>query len=200
MKKKIITVFILTILISTIVLPASGHNNPEKTNLVSFQNETHYSHKVSLMGIIKDMNDGKITSFTTACVFSILQFDFNGTRSYWTWISRNAQMEFPMKLYEFRGILRKHFVWGVFNFPQITVSPASINHAEPAEINITVARDDLGIPDVWVGIEIPGISGEMNSTTDENGKAIFVFTPPTTGNIIINIENNTIPLTVNVTA
>ena len=47
---------------------------------------------------------------------------------------------------------------------------------------------------------IPGLTGEMNTTTDVNGEATFAFTPPTTGDITIKIENRTSTTKVPVTS
>lgn len=75
--------------------------------------------------------------------------------------------------------------------PDVTPSPASIPFDKPATLKVTVTGRGTGLADVFVSIVIPGLTGERNTTTDSNGEATFSFTPPTTGNIIIKIENRT---------
>jgi hypothetical protein len=200
MKKNAITVIIFIMLISIIVLPASADNKSRNVDIISNENEIYYSSKVFLFGIIKETHSTNITSFTTVCVFAIVIKDCNGTKTSRVGISKNAQMDFPMKLYRFRGILLKHFICGVFQFPKVSASPASLPFNIPAEVELTVTSRGIGLENIWVSIIIPGLQGEMNTTTNANGKATFAFTPPTTGNVTIKIENNTIPITIKVTA
>ncbi len=199
MKKKTVVVFILTMLISTIVLPASGDNNFERAKVILNQNDTFYSSKVVLIGIIKEVHSGDMTSFTAVCVFGVFLHNCNGTKIPILTFYKNSQMDFPIKLYQFGGILIKHFICGVFKFPKVSASPASIPYNKPAEVELTVTGRGTGLENVWISIVIPGLTGEMNTTTDANGKATFAFTPPTTGNVTIKIENNTIPITIKVT-
>jgi len=82
----------------------------------------------------------------------------------------------------------------------VTASPASIPYNKPTNLKITTSGRGTGLANVWVSIIIPGLTGEMNTTTGANGEATFAFTPPTTGNIIIKIENRTSTTKVSVTA
>ncbi len=84
--------------------------------------------------------------------------------------------------------------------PDVSASPASLPCNKLAMLDITTTGRGVGLPNVWVSIEIPGLTGEMDTATDAAGKATFVFTPPTTGDIIIKIENRTSTTKVSVTS
>ena len=195
MKKKIIGILICILLITTI-FTISGIDFSERLDIVINQNEKYYTAKAFLGGFIKDMQSGNITSFTEIRVLNIIFNDYNGTKIPMMGISRNAETQFDMKLYQFKGLLLKHFICGVIDFPKVTASPGSIPYSEPAELEIFVTKNDVGVSGVLVNISIPGISGELSTHTDPNGKSLFAFTPPSTGNITIEIENEKIPLTV----
>ena len=74
--------------------------------------------------------------------------------------------------------------------PDVTPTPASLAYNQPAELQLLISGRGVGLANVWVSIEVPGLSGEMNTTTISDGTATFAFIPPTTGNIVIKIENN----------
>lgn len=82
----------------------------------------------------------------------------------------------------------------------VQASPASIPYNKPAEVTLTVSGRDTGLENVWVSMIIPGLTGELNTTTDENGEALFAFTPPTTGEIEIRVENRTSETKIRVTS
>lgn len=82
----------------------------------------------------------------------------------------------------------------------VSASPSSIPYNKPAEVELTVSGRGVGLENVWVSLIIPGLTGEMNTTTDADGKATFAFTPPTTGTIEIRIENRTSDTTIPVTS
>jgi len=199
MKKKIIGILICILLITTI-FPVSGLNKSERLDKILNQNDTYYSSKVILFGIIKEMQSGNTTSFTTVYVFCITINNYNGTKTSVMNISKKSEMDFNMKLYQFKGILLKHFICGIFEFPKISASPGSIPFALPAELEITVTANGVGLNHILVNISIPGIYKEMSTHTNTNGKSLFAFIPPTTGKIKIEIENKRIPLTVEITS
>ncbi|UCD13882.1 MAG: hypothetical protein JSW60_00245 [Thermoplasmatales archaeon] len=199
MKKQAMVVLIFIILILTIVLPASGNDDSDRVEKVLNQNVKFHTSKVILFGIIKEMQSGNMTSFTTVHVFCITINNYNGTKIPVMNLSKNSEMDFNMKLYQFRGILLKHFICGIFKFPKVSASPGSMPFGLPAELEITVAANGIGLNHILVNISIPGISGEMSTHTNANGKSLFAFTPPSTGEIKIEIENKRIPLTVEIT-
>jgi len=80
MKKKIIGILICILLITTI-FPVSGLNKSERLDKILNQNDTYYSSKVILFGIIKEMQSGNTTSFTTVYVFCITINNYNGTKT-----------------------------------------------------------------------------------------------------------------------
>ncbi len=82
----------------------------------------------------------------------------------------------------------------------VTPMPGSIPYSEPAELEIKLTGRGTPLPDLLVNISIPGISGEMSTRTDANGVALFAFTPPTTGDIAIEVENRTTEVEVPVTS
>jgi len=82
----------------------------------------------------------------------------------------------------------------------VMASPSSIPYNKPAEVTLTVTGRDVGLENVWVSLIIPGLTGEMNTTTDADGKALFAFTPPTTGYIEILVENRTSDTKIRVTS
>ncbi|MEM0492779.1 MAG: hypothetical protein QXS02_02310 [Candidatus Thermoplasmatota archaeon] len=82
----------------------------------------------------------------------------------------------------------------------VTPSPRTLPYNKPAELRILVSGRGTGLEDVFVSIVVPGLSGQMNSTTDADGYVTFAFTPPTTGDIRIKIENRTSSTKVKVTA
>lgn len=84
--------------------------------------------------------------------------------------------------------------------PDVTPSPRSLPYNKPATLSILVSGRGTGLEDVFVSIVVPGLSGQMNSTTDSSGHVTFSFTPPTTGDITIKIENRTSNVKVRVTA
>jgi len=73
----------------------------------------------------------------------------------------------------------------------VSASPGSLVYNSPAELELTVTGRGTGLGNVFTSIIIPGLSGEMNTTTSADGTATFAFTPPTTGEIAIKIENRT---------
>lgn len=84
--------------------------------------------------------------------------------------------------------------------PDVAASPASIPYNKPTELTITVSgRGDL-LEGVFVSIVVPGLTGERNTSTIADGTATFAFTPPTTGDILIKIENRTSETKVPVTS
>jgi len=70
-------------------------------------------------------------------------------------------------------------------------TPKSLVYNKPATLTLSVTGRGTGLGGVWTSIIIPGLTGEMNTTTSADGKATFSFTPPTTGKIKIKIENRT---------
>jgi hypothetical protein len=198
MNKKIIG-FLISILLITTIFTASGIDNSERFDVVIHQNELYHTVKEFIVGLIKDMQSENITSFTEILVLHIFLEDYNGTKMGGMGISMKTETKFDMRLHQFKGLLLKHFICGVVNYPKVTVSPSAIPYAEPAELEIFVTKNDVGVSGVLVNISIPGISGEMSTHTDPNGLSLFAFTPPTTGNITIEIENQIIyPLKVRV--
>ncbi|UCF11876.1 MAG: hypothetical protein JSW06_07455 [Thermoplasmatales archaeon] len=91
---------------------------------------------------------------------------------------------------------------GIFpvKIADVTASPSSIAYNEPTELEVTVTGRGAGLGNVFVSIMIPGLTGEMNTTTLADGTATFAFTPPTTGEITIAIENRTSDTKVPVTS
>ncbi len=84
--------------------------------------------------------------------------------------------------------------------PDVTPSATAIPYNQPAQLALTVSGRGAGLANVWTSIIVPGLSGEMNSTTDADGKVTFAFTPPSTGTITVKIENRTSSTTIRVTA
>jgi hypothetical protein len=83
----------------------------------------------------------------------------------------------------------------------VTATPTTLPYNEPATLQILISgRGTTPLEGVWVSVIIPGLTGEMNTTTDADGMAIFAFTPPTTGYIKINVENRTSSTKVRVTS
>ena len=82
----------------------------------------------------------------------------------------------------------------------VSVFPNALPFNVVANLEITVTGRNVGLANVLVGIDVPGIPTTLETNTDENGKAKFAFEAPTTGKIIITIENRTSDKTVLVTA
>jgi hypothetical protein len=82
----------------------------------------------------------------------------------------------------------------------VTPTPGSIPYSEDAELEILLTGRGTPLKDLLVNISIPGISGEMSTRTNANGIALFAFTPPTTGNIKIEVENRTTDIEVPITS
>ncbi|UCF11648.1 MAG: hypothetical protein JSW06_06255 [Thermoplasmatales archaeon] len=199
MKKILVGIIVCMLLIIT-VLPVLGNNDSKRLNIALNQNEKYHTTKAIILGIIKDMQSGNITSYTSVRVLYFIIHDYNGTKIPLFGMSINSKTVFDKKLNQFRGILLKHFICGIVKFPKVTASPGSLEFGQPAELEILVTVNDEGVSDVLVNISIPGISEEMSTYTDTNGKSLFAFTPPSTGEIKIEIENKRIPLTVEIMA
>jgi hypothetical protein len=73
----------------------------------------------------------------------------------------------------------------------VAPTPETLAYNQPAELEILVTGRGAGLADVFVSIIVPGLSGEMNTTTNADGTATFAFEPPSTGNILIRVENRT---------
>jgi len=189
MKKQLKALTILIIFISSISLPTSGIYVSNKMNLNPNQYISSHSSKVILFGIINELEFGNITSFTTVYVICITTDILSGEKITQMNISKNSKMDFNMKLYRFKGIILKHFICGIFKSPKIKASPGSIPYSEKAELEIRVTMNGKGLSNILVNISIPGIVLEMSTYTDTNGRALFSFIPPTTGEIKIEIEN-----------
>ncbi len=84
--------------------------------------------------------------------------------------------------------------------PDVSPSPGTLPYNEPAELQISVTGRGTGLSGVLVNITIPGLDGEQSTQTDSEGIALFAFTPRTTGDIEIEIENRTSETKVKVTA
>ena len=84
--------------------------------------------------------------------------------------------------------------------PDVTPTPASLAYNEPAELEILLTGRGTPLDDLQVNISIPGLTGEMWTRTRTDGIAFFAFTPPTTGDITIEVENRTSDVEVPVTA
>jgi len=84
--------------------------------------------------------------------------------------------------------------------PDVDASPSSIPYDKPAKVTITVTGRDIPLEGVWISIVVPGLSGEFNTTTDAQGEAKFAFTPQTTGDVIIKVENRTSDTVIKVTS
>ena len=84
--------------------------------------------------------------------------------------------------------------------PDVSATPKALPYNEPASLTIKVTGRGEALNDVSVGLEIPGMAEEIKSKTDSKGEALFSFTPLTTGDIKINIENRTSDTTVLVTS
>jgi len=82
----------------------------------------------------------------------------------------------------------------------VTPTPGSVPYSEPAELEIRLTGRGIPLDDLLVNLSIPGIAGEMSTRTDANGIAFFAFTPPTTGEIEIEVENRTTEVEVPVTS
>jgi hypothetical protein len=82
----------------------------------------------------------------------------------------------------------------------VSASPPLIPYNRPAELVLTVTGRGKGLEGVLVNITIPGLTGEMSTRTLADGTATFAFTPPTTGEIKIEIENRTSATKVKVTS
>jgi hypothetical protein len=82
----------------------------------------------------------------------------------------------------------------------VTASPATIPYNKAAEVEISVMGRGTGLDDVFVSIAVPGLSGETNTSTTGGGKATFAFTPQTTGNVVIKVENRTSSTRIRVTS
>jgi len=84
--------------------------------------------------------------------------------------------------------------------PDVSASPNVIPYNNPAELEIMVTGRGIPIENILVNLTIPGFSHDMWVRTDSEGKALFAFTPPTSGFISIKVENKTSPSTVIVIA
>ena len=84
--------------------------------------------------------------------------------------------------------------------PMVTPTPASLPVNKPATLELLITGRGTGLENVFVDIQIPGVTGRTNGTTDATGVAIFSFTPLTTGSIVIRVENRTSDVTVPVTS
>ncbi|MEM0466687.1 MAG: hypothetical protein QXX20_03690 [Candidatus Thermoplasmatota archaeon] len=82
----------------------------------------------------------------------------------------------------------------------VASSVYSIPYNKPAQVTLTITGRGVGLPKVFVSIIIPGLSGQMNSTTNADGQVTFAFTPPTTGDVIIKVENKTSDVKIKVTS
>ncbi len=82
----------------------------------------------------------------------------------------------------------------------VASSVYSIPYNKPAEVTLTVTGRGTGLANVFISLVIPGLSGQMNSTTNADGQVTFAFTPPTTGNVIIKVENRTSSTKIKVTS
>jgi hypothetical protein len=82
----------------------------------------------------------------------------------------------------------------------VTPTPGAIAYNEPAFLEILVTARGTVLPDVLINISIPGLSGEMSARSDAEGKVFMAFTPPTTGDIDIEVENRTSDTKVRVTS
>lgn len=95
--------------------------------------------------------------------------------------------------------------WAVANgrvpvkIADVTASPGSLPVNVLAEVEIMATGRGTGLGNVLVNLSIPGLAGEMSTTTDSNGMALFAFTPLTTGDIAIEIENRTSDVVIPVT-
>jgi len=84
--------------------------------------------------------------------------------------------------------------------PDVTPSPATIPYDKAAEVEVEVTGRGTGLNDVFVSLIIPGLPGEVNTTTSGGGFATFAFTPSTTGTVTIKIENRTSATNIKVTS
>ena len=82
----------------------------------------------------------------------------------------------------------------------VSVSPKALPFNLVSNLEITITGRSVGLSNVLVGIDVPGIPITLETSTDTNGKAIFAFKAPTTGKIIIMIENRVSDKTVLVTS
>lgn len=195
MRNKLISILICGLLLIT-VLPTLADDNFENSNMILNQYSNFYTLKVILIGMIKEKMAGDITSFSTIYVLCFTIINHNGVKTNVINISKNVKIDFDMSLYHFRGIILKHFICGIFNFPIIATSPGSIVYNRPVDLKTVIKTNKCGISGVLVNISIPGISKEMSEKTNIQGEAIFSFTPPTTGNIKMKIENKLMDLIV----
>jgi len=84
--------------------------------------------------------------------------------------------------------------------PDVSLNPNSLPFNEPAIVTASVTGRGAALENVNVSLVIPGLTGERYAFTDSQGKAVFAFTPPATGNIVVKIENRTSALTIPVTS
>jgi len=96
MKNKIIGILIC-ILLLTNILPVSGIDDSGKINRVLNKNDTYYSSKVILFGIIKELQSGNMTSFTTVRVFSLTINNCNGTKNSKMNLSEKSIIDFHLQ-------------------------------------------------------------------------------------------------------
>jgi len=84
--------------------------------------------------------------------------------------------------------------------PDVDPTPETIPYNKAAEVEVEVTGRGTGLNGVFVSLIIPGLPGEMNTTTSGGGMATFAFTPPTTGTVVIKIENRTADNNIKVTS
>jgi hypothetical protein len=90
--------------------------------------------------------------------------------------------------------------WVPVKIPDVTVSPESLPYNKPAELEIAVAGRGTPLEGIRVNITVPGLTALSGSDTNSEGIVLFAFTPPATGNVVIQIENRTSETTVPVTS
>ena len=82
----------------------------------------------------------------------------------------------------------------------ISVSPEYVSYEQTASIEITITGRGTLLEDVLVGLEVPGISGIMESRTLSNGIVTFAFVPTITGKIKVFVEERESDKIIEITA
>lgn len=154
----------------------SGSDSKNTSRQVEVKNGQYILYNITANNLSEWLHDGKWHHYSQKEV----TFYFKPKKSGSAWARANGMV--PVKI------------------PDVTASPESIPYNKPARLELTVTGRGTGLANVFTSIIVPGLSGEFNTTTDGDGQAIFAFTPPTTGEVTIKIENRTSSTKVKITS